>query len=264
MPYQTIPFSLKIDPVILGIAQDIHKFGGYVCGGYARHLIDAKDFGDIDIYTIGGQIQPILDYFKNRPDCKGGSLSQFSTNFILDSISYIQKVKAKIQVIDPLVYGLTKSLSDILDDFDLTICQAAIDPLVPGCYVSSRCIKDINSTKLVLTDNISNIVSTFDRIIKYSKRGYKISLEEMAKLFKYFDSQPQAYKDEVFKLVKNKQGSSTAYANFNVNTNQFLYSTSVQIPVGNVNSGSDTQTQVKPCTCDINTIMGKGCICGGS
>ncbi len=77
----------------------------------------------------------------------------------------------KIQLITKRFY---ENVEDLIDSFDINACRIAL--YQNNIYINKVTINDIKK-KLVTLNTITHPNSTFRRIMKYSKKGYKVPKE---------------------------------------------------------------------------------------
>lgn len=142
----------------------------WLAGGALRTLVDSEDVVcDFDIFFKSSEA--IVDTknklssagFENIYECPNGFLFTY------------RKDSAKIQLVCRSEYTTPERL---LDTFDFTAACAATDGNV--LYYTFNFVKDVKHKKLRL-HGLTYPVATLKRIVKYSRKGYKIS--EVAKEF---------------------------------------------------------------------------------
>lgn len=96
--------------------------------------------------------------------------SKFSHTFEILLEYHGREMKVKTQIIRQ-VYK--EKAVDIINGFDLSICQIAFDSERIVC--PQETIEDLKSKRMtILINNITHPVSTLKRVLKYSQRGYTV------------------------------------------------------------------------------------------
>ena len=150
---------------------------------------------------------------KNTQQMKAPSSEQY------EHIAEAIKQHLATQVIKTDIFlGKTNIIcaTQILDSFDFTVVQAAI---LDGktCAVSESFIEDEINKRLVIV-NYQNPISTVNRIIKYTKKGYTITNEEIAKIFAAWSNIPANIQKKELDLVEKTAGT---YYKKNNNINKY-------------------------------------------
>lgn len=107
-----------------------------------------------------------------------------------------------IQIIKPVVKGAivtVGAVEEVLNNFDFTVVRAAIISPTHG-LIDEDFIEDDKSRKLRLK-NIHCPISSLHRCIKYSKKGYWLSIAETIKLFQDWDSRTPEYRAELTTMI---------------------------------------------------------------
>lgn len=163
---------------------------GFICGGYARYIIDPKTIAeDIDIYT------------EHRNYCLDQIRTKFEvvkeiwfTNDIVQI--FIKETPHPIQLISYFSKDDNHRISyikEILNTYDISICQAAI--------VNEKEVCVTKEFKESLNSNVIKVLKwskyTESRLIKYMMRGFDLDKLDLCKLLKSLDKLTDA---EKFKL----------------------------------------------------------------
>lgn len=142
-----------------------------IAGGSLLSILDEKEIYDFDIF------------FKSQSDADR-VLSNIDKNDIIfkgENGTKIQvHINDKIYLLD-LVYSIIfKNTLELVNHFDFTINQIAIDAL--GLYYTEYFVNDFISKKLRI-NKLSNPGSTLKRLLKYTKKGYIINNLELKKIY---------------------------------------------------------------------------------
>jgi hypothetical protein len=207
----------------------VQEYNVHVCGGYARYCLSQSKnpipAGDIDLFPQDEKLHKALidhivrigfsvknenelavtfgDYLseKQRKDAELEELEELDLKFYEYNPKYI--AVPRIQVIKPIKEGnmiTTGNLIDILDRFDFTITRVALTSLNEGIADENFVEHDI-SRKLEIK-HIHCPISSIQRVVKYSNKGYWLSPQESVKLFTDWDGRDDDYKNKVLGLVK--------------------------------------------------------------
>lgn len=278
---EIIPNTVHVVPTIKTIIQDILQYGAYICGGYPAYIYNEithkaiysqNNYSDYDIYVANQLGQGFVYNYLVSKFGKEDDQSKFSYTWR----KFKTPLTKNIQLIKFSVHN-KQHLEEILEDFDLNVCQVAfISPT--ELYLSDYAKRGIEKLRLrVIEKSMKNIVSTTARIIKYSIRGYHIDWNELAKLYVYYTQQPQAYQQQVQAMIKQSQKANQngSYGNLiGSGPGASVASVPKQFiqPTFSTFTPKDFQEQIekivkdaneKICNCDINTLIAKGCQCGG-
>jgi hypothetical protein len=134
----------------------------FIAGGVFQSLLSDQRVNDIDIFTSNpSDLISIL----GKPDYQNDMVA----NFVIDNFPKIQVIK-KYTANNP---------KEIIDMFDFSIVSCVYD----GNKIEyhKRFFIDISQKMLVIT-NLPKPLSTFDRVVKYVKRGYNICPQNRLKL----------------------------------------------------------------------------------
>ncbi len=170
----------------------VSKTESVVAGGFARYISveDACEASDIDIFSFSvdsyNDTVRVFDMIAERLDN-----SPFALNYIWEG--------KKVQVIVPHcllgenpINENVKNTSQLLSQFDFTVCQFFLAPLGDEVLATREAVSDQKTKSIVFTEQGTSNRSQFElliRIGKYSSKGYRISEEESKKLFSMWDQQ---------------------------------------------------------------------------
>lgn len=179
--------------------REIYYRGGFIAGGFARYVVSETPFsepGDIDVFCR------TIDSFMNLKTffssfCKVEHNSDFAISFKAESnYKYIKK---KIQLIVPREEGNIKTFGtpdEVIANFDFTINMIAFDD--GGFYMAER-FESHNLRHKLIFNNIHCPVGILARVRKYLRKGYRITVTEMLKMYYDWDAADPKMKE----LVRN-------------------------------------------------------------
>ena len=157
----------------------------FIAGGVIRDILQNERYKDIDMYFPSKKYG--LDVEKRLRD-KGAR--------VIVKNNYLCSLQLASEVIVQLIYGRPiESLNQFAKEFDFTVCCAAIDS--HGTFVfHSSFFRDLKTKSLVLC-NIQSVMGTLERVIRFSKRGYKIDENQLLELaLKINDEEPEDLKQD--------------------------------------------------------------------
>lgn len=177
----------------------------FIAGGFARWVLspDASTPhpSDIDIYFENDD-----SFYKAR-----FILSNEGFTAVLDTknaLTFSQPntvefgIGISIQLIKPH-NGRMGTVYDVLDKFDLNICQAALvitpQNTLKG-YVSQGFLWGETNQKMHIL-HISNPLATLQRCMKYAARGYKIANKNLLRVFAEWDKKTNEERQRVHNLI---------------------------------------------------------------
>lgn len=173
--------------------------GGYVAGGYARYCLSPapKPFqpNDVDVFCKNeGAYQLIVDEIVRR----GGAI-KFKTDNATTIVPPKEWVACPmIQVINPTVMG--GEPWDLISTWDFTVASAALTFGKQG-ITHLDFVKDELAGRLVI-NKIQCPIGTMKRVLKYYKKGYKFSSQELLKFYKVWDGLATDRKEELVKVIE--------------------------------------------------------------
>lgn len=176
----------------------------YIMGGFARHCCSpnkAQNYSDIDIYCRDEKA-----FESMRKKLKSIGLIEHKKEYKV-CIMYRKNKNVfnnlKVQLIKPIEdFNLkTKgSIEDILRNFDFSIARVGI--LNENyCIADEDFLKDEKAKKIRVKFIHCPISSTI-RLMKYAKKGYKISPREVFKLFMDWDNRDDDYINTLYNLFE--------------------------------------------------------------
>jgi hypothetical protein len=205
--------DIKYFPIsdeLLNILMDIQDKGGYIAGGYARHLICGSPYSDIDIFTNSPtakvRIMKLLKdkkYLSNPIRSKIYGFKVYAYKYRIGDLD--KNITEDIQIVEQAVHP-----HKVIDTFDFTVCQVYADLFEGVCYADPRFVEDYINKRLVYNyiDKDRPPVSLIYRVKEYIDKGYEISKEDVFELYKnVVDKHSLLYQIETFipdhELVKS-------------------------------------------------------------
>lgn len=202
MSYRTVPIMRGIANNTGSIAVDhlnrIISAGGVIAGGFARYCCstarDVAPASDIDVYAIS---MSAFDGLTTLLDSMCGSFTKetgISYNWTGDFLS--------LQLIKPVEEGNLVTVGDpetIMSTYDFTVCKAAIISSTL-CLVDERFSVD-EAKKFLRIRKMGNPLSTLNRVIKYTKKGYSTNNFQLMKILKEWDAHKESFKSDLEQLV---------------------------------------------------------------
>lgn len=142
----------------------------WLCSGSIRRIILGQNIedGDLDFFFISEQ--SLLNFKSKITGIENEKDKDLNISFdkkIGDKIFKIQLIK--------LYYPI---ISFLFDNFDFTLCQTGFDG--SNYYFGDFSLKDIIEKK-VIVNKITYPISSFRRIIKYSKQGFWVCPQQIEK-----------------------------------------------------------------------------------
>ena len=176
----TIP---SIPDYIKDIAALISGYG-WIAGGAVRALYENETPVDVDIFSRNAlshaTIKASLSAAGYEPVFSNGMLARYKRQLGDRTLSVDVVVPRTAQ------YMTTEgNIESILGSFDFTVARAALLTSLlsnPTLLVDTDFTKDVKDKRLVIK-NIVCPLGAVKRIAKYTAKGYKISLQEILKLF---------------------------------------------------------------------------------
>ncbi len=216
--YKKVRVRRMIDDIdeLLNIVAD----DGFIMGGFVRWCASPHKnpvpFYDIDVYS------------KNRPAyeriiSRARELSAFERWKGTPNSTACVWRERRVQFIQPKNQGRMVgygSLEEILDNFDFTVCKAAL--LNKEYAIVHKDFEEHEENKLLIIDHVHCPIGTLVRVLKYVKKGYFIKPLELLKLFYDWDSRPAEYKSlmaEALNAIENFDPSDPEQERFM----RFLY-----------------------------------------
>lgn len=207
MNYKTIAVRRKLPEYIKLIINKTKDYG-FISGSCARYYATSKDIKDVAIYSDIDIFCFNEEYYNNIINILIDVGSIFKKDTV-NASQYLYKNKKQdiiIEVIKPFknewmqTYG---TQYEVIDQFDFTVVKAAFlsehEMVVHIDFDSNNLDK-----KLVIT-HINCPIAVSLRVAKYIKKGYKIKLREIYKLFQEWDGRDIKYKEKFNELLSREQ-----------------------------------------------------------
>lgn len=152
---------------------DTHH-GPWICGGAARKICFGQSLNtDIDVYF---QNEQQCDEFKDK-------MLECSTNTVKfkNKTPYAETWIWNDIPVQMIVMGWFSTLEDVLNDFDLTICQFGFDGI--HCYAPYDAKSHVEN-KVLVFHKMVRPMRAMNRILKYSAQGFKFEPHNILEFFK--------------------------------------------------------------------------------
>lgn len=98
------------------------------------------------------------------------------------------------------------TMIEVLDQFDFTVSKIAI--LEKHLLLVHKEFKEHEETKKLVIKHINCPIAVMQRVVKYSKKGYRCFLKDSIKLFKEWVDRPQEYRDRLHELIETGEDIS--------------------------------------------------------
>jgi hypothetical protein len=188
----------------------------FIAGGFARWILSENETtptpGDIDFYFQDDTALHKATWVMTR---EGFTVALETDN----AVSYRPPntvefdIPIGIQFIKPRGGKRCGTIHDVLDGFDLSICQAALE------LTSENKLKGYVSVVFGLDEanqdiHVINVVSplaTMQRCMKYARKGYKIGHKELLKIFAEWDKVAIEKRTRIFELIEKVGGNKELY-----------------------------------------------------
>ncbi len=183
----------------------------FIAGGFARFVLSPNETtpiaDDVDVYFNDEESYHLaLDVLLRR--------NRFTLNLETQNAMTLSPPDdtglwspIQVQLIKPISTRVG-NVYDVLDKFDLNVCQAAImigdaDDTILG-YASEHFLKGETHQKLRVMD-CSSPLAVLQRCCKYAGKGYKIATKELLKVLIHWDEQTVEHKTKIKELIANRQ-----------------------------------------------------------
>lgn len=177
----------------------------FIAGGFARWVLSPDDStpqpNDIDIYFENDDAYCKAKFILSH---EGFTVALETDNALtLTQPNMVEfGIGIAIQLIKPYD-GRKGTVYDVLDKFDLNICQAALvitpQNTLKG-YVSDGFLWGETKQKMHIL-HISNPLATLQRCMKYAGKGYKITNKNLLRVFVKWDEQTKEDRQRVHNLI---------------------------------------------------------------
>lgn len=200
LPHPFVPASVRRNQDVIDLVFDLTGGQGFICGGFARYALSPVDkpvvLGDIDVYCGTQEVfMSIADRFRCNPACKQRGASEIEVKYDFMIEDGYEKHSYSIQLIRPIaIFNMVSDgdWTNVLKHFDFTIAMCAILPNGKAYKHSDFDHHEIEQ-RLVI-NNIHCPISSTMRVIKYTKRGYVISSQQLLLLFLDYESRSPEWK----------------------------------------------------------------------
>ncbi len=164
-------FVYNVESIGITICKD----GPWIAGGaILKTFIGEPIDTDIDVFFASNE-QLYECFVKMEKNSKLVSESKFSKTFeFLSEHNGVESTK-KIQFVN---YVYKPKASEIISEFDINICQFAFDG--ERIVVEDDVLEHVRNRKMkILVDKITHAGSTLKRIVKYSRKGFVATDENL-------------------------------------------------------------------------------------
>lgn len=187
---------------------------GFIAGGYARYIYrcafsrpeTALPPGDIDVFGCHGDVSHLLTPLGYKVSPKKTPHS-WQLNKIGGGVP--------VQVIFPEVTDYGRQVgtpAEVLAQFDFIGNMFAVQ------YVDRRfvCTYEVDApiqvdAGVLTIQAIDDPIAMVARIAKYARKGFRISLGEITRLFETWESRPPAYRTERLAFYRDLDGADVDY-----------------------------------------------------
>lgn len=196
-PYETLSAHRGLTE-IRELLSLVNTGGGFIGGGYARYCLSPLPKpsvpSDVDIFCKEvGAYQYLIDEIVRR----GGEVKFRTPNAVtLNPPSYWISCPT-IQIISPTL--MVGGPWELISKFDFTISIAALT--WEGQGIAHLDFEDHEYKQALIVNNIQCPVGTMKRVLKYAKKGYKLSAHELLKFYSFWDGWAPNKKEELAKLI---------------------------------------------------------------
>jgi len=144
------------------------KNGGFLAGGAIRSVFASERINDFDIFfNSKAQFEKCID-----------ALPDYQFTKTTSAWSYFTDEKQHFQLICA-VFG---EVEKIIEDFDFTVCMGAWIPRTTNFYLNEHFLKHLAQKRLCFNVKAEYPICSLWRVLKYTKRGYKLPAIEAIKL----------------------------------------------------------------------------------
>lgn len=149
---------------------------GYIAGGCFKNLFLGEKIKDVDIFFVTEKdCLSAIAYFEGNIDYIKGFTNDRVTRF-KDTLTGLT-----VELITPFM----NEPLEIIERFDFTITKAVYSRDEEGAYVfhcHHKFFEHLMNKKLVIDDQILFPLSTFNRVLKYTRYGFGLCGESKEKL----------------------------------------------------------------------------------
>lgn len=150
------------------IMETAAKYAGFVAGGAVRSIFASERISDFDIFfETEKQFNKCIDDLPDYQFTKTASAWSFFT----DKKQHFQLICA--------VFG---EVEKVIESFDFTVCMGAWIPNTPRFLLDEHFMKHVAQRRLCYNVNSQYPICSLWRVLKYSKKGYKLPAVDAIKL----------------------------------------------------------------------------------
>jgi hypothetical protein len=163
-------FNLHIDNDVLKILSNNNAI---IAGGALTSLILDEKINDFDIWFSNEKdYEKAINDMSNLDYVLKKSFSKYTT---INAITFTIENK-KYQIINPSKYSFG-DVNEIINKFDFTCVMCGVDINKKQMVYDERFFKDIKTKQIVINKALKAPTSLISRIIKYTKKGYRVSID---------------------------------------------------------------------------------------
>lgn len=166
--------------------------GVWVAGGAVRKTL-LGDTIDTDIDFFFSDPKALREY-REELDDRGNRLSSNDHQTTYELFVPYGEVDTKV-IVQLVHIDFYEKVEDLLDSFDFTLCQVAIDHK-GDCYVNPLALYDIANKRIVI-HKITYGTASLRRLIKYSKQGFYACGGALATFLNTVAENPSVIKEEI-------------------------------------------------------------------
>lgn len=180
----------------------------FIAGGFARWVMSPNiltpDTSDIDVYFCDSfSFKTAEDILANKNNFAVELETENAITVTPPSVAIWYPIR--IQLIKPKS-GRTGSAEDVIGNFDLNVCQAAIyiaknSDEIESCVTNSFIVGEYARDLKII--NCQNSITTFRRCLKYIKHDYTICNKELLKILIKWDEKDPGQKARMKSIIEN-------------------------------------------------------------
>lgn len=191
--------DLVVNWLPLEVRRTLKKFPQlFVAGGFIRACLAGETPKDIDIFTTDLSIvDEAVDYYVKS--CRLYDTREVTQKKTPCTITVENGYLPPVQFVNNVAY---KSPEECVNQFDFTVCQAAIWCDAAGNWQSlytPEFIRDVAQKRLVYTapNRVEAPGGSLWRAFKYAQRGYSITQQELARLIERLIEKTEEEEEDV-------------------------------------------------------------------
>jgi hypothetical protein len=179
-----------------------HK--GAICGGCFKNIFNGEKVKDLDVFFKSfSDWYDAVDYFDRRTEgFKGEDKEPAEYRFYYENENVKAYKHIKTGVVVELCCKIFGTAREILDSFDFTLTKFAVvreeekrtdgedwddweeGALETKVYCDDKFFEHLHLKRLVIDNKLPFPMSTFERVLRYTKYGYQLCRESKMKLVK--------------------------------------------------------------------------------